>query len=116
MRRLNYTEEEYKAFTSAIYTFRLEKRFFTKEEFISLLKSNNFSVQPNFFKLFLTNKIIKKLDKYYYTFIPDSVYWKSIEQITKTYRKQLSEKNSKLSVEDAIKLLKSNGYKIFKEI
>lgn len=116
MRRLNYTEEEYKALTSAIYTFRSKQRFFTKEEFLSLLKSNNFSVQPNFFKLFITNHIIKKLDRFYYTFIPDSVYWKSIEQITKTYRKQLVEKNSKISIEDAIKLLKSNGYKIFKEV
>jgi len=121
MRRLNYSELEYKNLTSQLYIFQQENELFSKDKILNLLKLSEFPSTDLFFKLFIEYKIILRVHKNTYEFKNKSVYWEKIKQIVLNYQQIIKNNNNKYKIkkdpiQEAIKLLKNNGYAIFKEI
>lgn len=121
MRRLNYSELEYKNLTSQLYTFQQENELFSKNKILDLLRSLEFPSTELFFKLFIEYKVLLRVCKNTYEFKNKSVYWEKIKQIVQNYQQIIRNNNNKYKIkkdpiQEAIDLLKNNGYKIFKEI
>lgn len=108
--------------TELINTVRIQNanRILTRVEIENLLRGIPYATTGTMVKTLVDYRVLTVVDaigrKQFYKFVDRPVHHDKMENIINDIRSQYNIKESKDPIEEAIKLLKDNGYKIFKEI
>ena len=117
-------EKHIAALNNAKAATQVTGRPFSKEDMLRMLKGSGIPSNPHFWKAFKDSGIIQKVgtDKYMFT-SKEPIYKDRLQNVYNTYKNSLAYYKKKEvvetakvieqpSIEDAIKLLKENGYDI----
>lgn len=108
--------------TELINTIRIQNahRVLTRVELENLLRGIPYATTGTMVKTLVAYHVLTVVDavgrKQFYKFVDKPVHHDKMNNIINEIRSQYNIKESKDPIEEAIKLLKENGYKIFKEV